>query len=652
MQIHRIDIDGLRAFAIIPVIIFHMGFDLAPAGFLGVDVFFVISGFLITGILISELETTGRINLTKFYERRIRRILPGLFVVIFVSFIGAYFVLLPDDFFAFRESAKYSIASISNVYFLGASDYFATDSDLFPLLHTWSLAVEEQFYLLFPILLWGFFKFLGRGLLLGALSLGFVASLSFAQMNLQDSSAAAFYLIQFRAWELVAGSIALIYFTKIKYTFRVANLLSIGGLVILVASYVFFPGDFQHPGIATLIPIIATVLVIVFSRPNTLAFSLLSTKPFVSIGLLSYSLYLWHQPVFALVRAAVGPDVSPLALLPWLTLVVLLAYLSWKFVEKPFRNKDKMSTKSTLRSVGFSGAVLLLASSIIQIPATSYAKYTVGNTKTVTVAQLENRLSPNYGVNRVCSNFLKYQSACTSGTVTGGPTVALWGDSFSMHIVQGLQQSPTKAKFIAQTLITCNPIYGIAPKNSANGMSGAANCNKTNTAFFNYLLSAKARSTIRTVILSSHWENIILKGKTTLDSKGALSTDSTKPHVALQNTIDRLKAVGYRVVVVSSPAYVSKDTGACLKTAVIRRKNIAACDFPMSSSSSLVSNALLQRLSAKANKFINLTTLMCPKLVCQASVGNVLIFRDKYHISREGSAYLGRTHDLMGLALK
>jgi peptidoglycan/LPS O-acetylase OafA/YrhL len=183
MQRHRVDIDGLRTLAIIPVVLFHMGFGFVPAGFLGVDVFFVISGYLITGILVNELELSGRINLIKFYERRIRRILPGFLVVLIFTFVAGWYFLLPNEFNALKQSTRFSLMSLSNVYFLGATNYFSPDTSTLPLIHTWSLSVEEQFYVIFPVFLLVTFKFVPRRAISYVLAGIFLASLSILLHN-------------------------------------------------------------------------------------------------------------------------------------------------------------------------------------------------------------------------------------------------------------------------------------------------------------------------------------------------------------------------------------------------------------------------------------------------------------------------------------
>jgi hypothetical protein len=257
-------------------------------------------------------------------------------------------------------------------------------------------------------------------------------------------------------------------------------------------------------------------------------------------------------------------------------------------------------------------------------------------------------MSPNYGLSQACGSFISNKVTCTYGDVSGNPTVALWGDSFAMHLVQGLETSATKVKFITQTRSICNPVIGYAPKNSVTGMSGAKGCNQTNETFLNYLLQGHG---IQTVILASHWENLLGDGRTTLSTSGVVNSDPSKPRAALQKTIQTLKNAGFKVVVVSSPAYVSANTGACVVSKITRGKPLSECNFPLSASGSNGPNELLRSLSTGADRVLNLPDFECPNGTCLATAGSVLIYRDRYHLSREGSAYLGRRYDLMGKAL-
>ncbi|MFG6204151.1 acyltransferase family protein [Pseudomonas retamae] len=346
MLTYRREIDGLRALAVIPVILFHAGFDIFKGGFIGVDVFFVISGYLITSILVSEKER-GTFSLLKFYERRARRILPALFVMLVVSMFFAWMWLLPRDMKDFSGSlAAVSIFS-SNIFFWNASGYFDTAAELKPLLHTWSLAVEEQYYLLFPVFLMATWK-LGKKFIVIALLVVFFASLLIAQIYVKEFPAATFYLLPARAWELVIGALMAFYLFlgKDKQLAQLTKQLgSSVGLMLIIFSAIYFDKNTPFPSFYALVPTVGAALIILCATPTTLVGKLLGMRVFVAVGLVSYSAYLWHQPLFAFARYKISPNLGLEVVAILLLLTAVCAYLSWRFVEGPFRQARVFSLK-------------------------------------------------------------------------------------------------------------------------------------------------------------------------------------------------------------------------------------------------------------------------------------------------------------------
>jgi peptidoglycan/LPS O-acetylase OafA/YrhL len=340
---YRREIDGLRALAVLPVILFHAGFETFSGGFVGVDVFFVISGYLITTIILAELEQ-GKFSIVIFYERRTRRILPALFLVMIVCIPFAWFWLLPRDMKDFSESLFAVSLFISNHLFLSESGYFDTAAELKPLLHTWSLAVEEQYYLLFPPFLMLFWK-LGKRWILVTLGLMFVTSLAVAQWAAYAKPAAAFYLLPTRGWELLIGVFAAFYLSKAnRKDFGKGLSEAAGWLGVALILYAVFAYSktTPFPGFYALVPTIGTMLIILFATQQTTVGKFVGNKAFVGIGLISYSAYLWHQPLLAFGKLS-GLTSSNMSML-WLLLIALvLAFLSWRFVEVPFRSKNKIS---------------------------------------------------------------------------------------------------------------------------------------------------------------------------------------------------------------------------------------------------------------------------------------------------------------------
>jgi peptidoglycan/LPS O-acetylase OafA/YrhL len=349
---YRPEIDGLRAIAVIAVIFYHakikiLGHQLFQGGFIGVDIFFVISGYLIASIILKELVFTGSFSFQHFYERRIRRILPALLFVILVSLPFAWIALLPNNFTDFSKSVLYSLGFSSNFYFHYTDQVYGAENGLSkPFLHTWSLSVEEQFYILFPIVLLFIFKYF-RKYLIHILIIGFFISLSLANWDSKNHPSFSFYMLPTRVWELLAGSI-LAYYEIIK-GHRSKNkllilILPITGLLLIGHSILFFNDRMFHPSINTLSPIIGVCLIIWYSDRNEIITKILSTKLFVGIGLISYSLYLWHYPIFAFFRVYFfieGSLFNKLFIKLLIGIIILIiSIFSYYLIEKPFRNKN------------------------------------------------------------------------------------------------------------------------------------------------------------------------------------------------------------------------------------------------------------------------------------------------------------------------
>ena len=346
---YRRDIDGLRAFAVLPVIFFHAGFPLFSGGFVGVDIFFVISGYLITGILLSELER-GTFSIVSFYERRARRILPALFFVIAVSAILAWCWLLPGDMRDFSDSVFAVALFFSNILFWRRTDYFATSSELAPLLHTWSLAVEEQFYVFFPVLLILAWRF-ARPHMLTLIILLSAASIIIAQWGVANEPGAAFYLLPTRGWELALGAAIATWCHKkpVPTLGPVLNqALSLLGLILIVGSIFLYDENTPSPVLAMLAPTVGTGLIILYARPATWVARLLGLQPLVTVGLLSYSAYLWHQPLFAFARHRSLHAPDDRLYLALSALSIGLAWLSWRWVERPFRDRTRTNRRQIL----------------------------------------------------------------------------------------------------------------------------------------------------------------------------------------------------------------------------------------------------------------------------------------------------------------
>jgi peptidoglycan/LPS O-acetylase OafA/YrhL len=359
---YRREIDGLRALAVLPVILFHAGFETFSGGFVGVDVFFVISGYLITTIIVAELER-GHFSIINFYERRARRILPALFLVIVFCIPFAFTWLFTNQIIDFSKSLVAVSVFASNILFWRESGYFDTSAELKPLLHTWSLAVEEQYYVLFPLFLMLSWK-LGRRRILVTLGLVFVASLGLAQWGAFANPTAAFYLLPTRAWELLIGSFAAFYLSHTGRKDFGKSLREFGGwLGVALILYAVFAYDqtTPFPGIYALVPTVGAVLIILFATELTTVGKFVGNKAFVGLGLISYSAYLWHQPILAFFKIRNYGEIDGISASFIVVFVLVLAWLSFLYIETPVRQRKVFVRRSSLFVFSISAISLFLA---------------------------------------------------------------------------------------------------------------------------------------------------------------------------------------------------------------------------------------------------------------------------------------------------
>ncbi len=431
---HRPDIDGLRAVAILGVLVFHLDESLLRGGFLGVDVFFVISGYLITSIIRREIGE-GRFSFGRFYERRIRRIMPAFLAVMLATTLAGWVLLLPADLTSFAESLNYALLSAANFFFLDhTQDYFASQAAAAPLLHTWSLGVEEQFYLLFPLGLLGLHRWLKTDrnvtrAIVALLILSFAACLIRARSNTAD----CFFLLPYRAWQMLAGALLAYQGSRITWSPRVAGAAGILGLLLIGGSMGWVGGSSFYPGWAALAPCLgASLLLLAGAQPGSPAQRLLTCRPLVFTGLISYSVYLWHWPVIVLLKsrhASPSPAVLPAAGAASL----LLGWASWKWIENPFRRPGFLSRRTVFLLWGSASAALFGVASVI-----------------AAADGFENRFSPEIramlawkhekpGIGQDVKKHWNPAKVYVFGDTSQTPTIALWGDSHANALVPWLE---------------------------------------------------------------------------------------------------------------------------------------------------------------------------------------------------------------------
>ncbi|MBN8544211.1 MAG: acyltransferase [Alphaproteobacteria bacterium] len=470
---YRSEIDGLRALAVLPVILFHAGFSGLSGGFLGVDVFFVISGYLITCIILDDVAR-GTFSIARFYERRARRILPALFCVLLITSIGAWAWMLPSQYDVFARSLIATIFFVPNIFFWRESSYFAADAAQQPLLHTWSLGVEEQFYVLFPIAMIVLWRFGKRPTMLFMLLAGVISFIACEYASRMMPSA-NFFLLPTRAWELMVG--ALCAFAHHQHAPRKHNLLAMLGLALILASFFTLGEHIRLPSAYSLAPVLGTALIILFATSDSWVGRALSLRPVVAIGLISYSAYLWHHPIFAFARIRTIHETHTIALLALVAAALLLAALTWYFVEQPFRNKAHrhyVNGRTGLRvailialmviGIGVHGHLTHGRLEAWQAQATAFQRNAFSLMQKEQARRFEyDNGDCRFNLNQLTEADEPRIAACSK---TYGKGIAIIGDSHAMNLFHVMRHSLADAPFLVgfaqgmcrpyETLATCN----------------------------------------------------------------------------------------------------------------------------------------------------------------------------------------------------
>jgi peptidoglycan/LPS O-acetylase OafA/YrhL len=621
---YREDIDWLRAIAVLAVVAFHFEAPAVYGGFVGVDIFFVISGFLITGIIQSEVKADS-FSFARFYERRVRRLLPALYAMVVLTAIPAFHYLLTSERAEFFRSVAAVVSFTSNFFFWFQTGYFDHAAVEKPLLHTWSLAVEEQFYLALPLALFVLLRVArgNRTALPAALGLLTLASfaLSISLMR-SDRSAEAFFMSPPRAWEfLVGGIVALEGFPALRHAWarQVARGVAVAMLAIPIFSLRQGPG---FPGVNALLPCLGATLFIwsgigVPSQTRG-RFSPLNIAKF--FGQISYSLYLWHWPLFTFARfsksslvLATGDKVALFAL------TVVISYLSWRFIEQPFRERELAPTRpAAFRLAGLSSAVLLAASAI------GYALSSTPSDSDRAAAALDAYNSYDYQpLYRFGTCFSpangSFGEACR-GVVPGKTNVLLWGDSLAAHYFLGLSKNtdPQKINILQATQPACMPTLNAAAQ-------GTVYCRNFAAQMEAFLRDHKPEL----VVLSADW----LEYSRPPRFDGMIAD--------LRNTVSQLNASGIPVVLLGPAVQFRSRLPSMLLRAHLRGVDASADDFLLPDV--FVLDRMMQAALPAADRFAYVSVLdaVCPQRQCPLTVaGGVPLSWDHAHLTAEGSAYV------------
>ena len=623
---YRREIDGLRALAVLPVIFFHAGFSSFGGGYVGVDVFFVISGYLITRLVAAELDA-GTFDLWAFYERRARRILPALFAVVLACLPFAWAWMLPAELKNFAQSLVGVAIFASNVLFWRETGYFAPAAEEKPLLHTWSLAVEEQYYLAFPVFLIVAWRF-GRDPVFYLVAAAALVSLALAQTTVRSAPDAAFYLPHTRAWELLAGSLCAL--GQRRFGARAHELLALAGLVLIGVAVFGFDTATPTPSLLTLIPVGGAALIVLFAQSTTLTARLLGTPILVGIGLASYSAYLWHFPLFAFARLRALPVDSAGFMLALSGMALVLGWATWRTVERPFRHARDRSGPPLLpgRLPIFAASGMGLAGMVgigLVVDATDlrYQRYTPDTANVLRGFDDFRGPMAVYGL-REC--FIDYDqtadalfaNGCLAPPASERRDVVLFGDSHAAHLSLGLKESlPANVHMTQYTGTECTP-YG-HPRLT----------DRCEAFLADFLSALDNRPAGATVILSADWIS-------------AFQSVGERAFLAgVSRTIDRLEANGHRPVLVSqSPTF---QTGAWMRE--IARDGAIHPDMRARSDDFRDVNAALAQLAASRGLTrVDPTEPLCApsSLDCAVRVGGAFVYSDRAHLTPPFSRIIGR----------
>ncbi len=573
MRHYRADVDGLRAVAIVPVVLFHAGWPACSGGFIGVDVFFVISGFLITGILRQEIGA-GTFSIARFYERRIRRLLPALFTVLLVTTALAAWLLLPGDLLGYCRSLLATVFFSSNFVFWQDAGYFAPVADELPLLHTWSLAVEEQFYILFPWCL-ALVATRARGRYLPTVALVTIVAFALNLAWTRHAADAAFYLAPARAWELGIGALLSLGALPVLHRRRVRDLVGLTGAAAIAWSVLTYSSSTPFPGVAALVPCLGAAAILWAGTGGTHAVgAVLAWRPFVLVGLVSYSLYLWHWPLLALARYFVLRPLTGVEATAIVALAAVAAALSWRYVERPFRGRSGLLARPALFAATLAGMAAFAAFAGIALAAAGWPQRLDADTRRL-VAAADDRRPHDWRCGQLTPDELRQGQACRLGAPPPAAThFVVWGDSHARVLADAVGTVAGRAGTAGLLAVRtgCAPLLGASRSDRDDGDA----CREFNDA------------TLELVARTPGLTDVVLIGRWGLAAEGTRygpepggdfllgdplgeATDHAANRAvferALRRTVTRLRALGRRIWIVDSIPEVGWDVPSVLARA-------------------------------------------------------------------------------------
>jgi peptidoglycan/LPS O-acetylase OafA/YrhL len=658
---YRPDIDGLRALAVSFVIIYHSGWGLLPGGFIGVDIFFVISGFLITSIILKDLQK-DRFSFRHFYKRRIARILPLFYTVGLVSLAVGYLVFTPGDLINLADSLRYAVGFISNIYFYKSSDYFEPASELLPLLHTWSLGIEEQFYVFWPLILILGAKYLKRSILFGLL-LGLAIGLAvFSHWQALHHPNEAYFLLPARAFELLIGAMLAFYLTHSANTdvpARYSHAIATGGFMLVIGSVLLVDDTAAFPGLNAFWPCLGTAMIIYAgSHAQTPAIRFLQYRPLVFVGLISYSLYLWHWPVFSFARY-LTPDFSTSYALVAILVTLLVSYFSWRFIEQPLRRTGDRTfswyfvvyfvvpvivfvsiSKNIHRNGGYPARLSPAVTELTAIIDSTYEPPTLSDPN-------RNRPLPDYADQAWLGDINNPDAPLSS---------LLWGDSHALHFQAFMHETGERFGFSSGMIATlsCQPLletyrlrHGIVRDKCV------ASNEKAKTAI--------ASPDIKHVFIAARWR---LYAETTRNPGEAANPTFLGDDISIEESVENTQRVfqkgmhatirfivdnGKIPVIFNQVPEFFVDAANC-QIKRIQYPALARGDCAISTADLSQRFRFQQTVFAELKKafpelrFVNYADLLCDDNTCDSEFQGTPLYKDHNHLNGRGGEILAKQY--------
>ena len=639
-------IDGLRAIAVLMVVGFHAGVPFLSGGYVGVDVFFVISGFLITKLLVDEMNSTGRIDLLDFYARRARRLLPALSVVLATTLIAGAIMLLPfGEQQQLAWSAVAAIGFVANIYFWRTqSDYFAGPAEEMPLLHLWTLSVEEQFYIVWPLAMLAVALLVRQPsarlrMVIAVLTVSSLASFILCWWLTPWRWTLVFYNMPFRAWEFGVGA-ALVFLPMgrsssafVALFWRIAIAAGVCALAIIA---VVFDKHTPFPGPMAAFPVLATAAVIYGAQraPATIFTQFLSSSPMLQIGKLSYSFYLWHWPILALVRAS---SVEKASLGRDLLLVLLALGLSWLtyvYVEKPVREQRMRVFKGRSRSI-LAGIALLLGTGLMAAALAFSANNVVSKDPVLRAARLA--LDEDIAVPKSCLHFgpsfkgLVDENICTVRAEKPGPSIILWGDSHARQYIPAFEPWLNKngGRLVHRTMGECKPVMLTSPTGLGERQRHFANdCVDFNKQVLSYIHSATPSAEI--VVIAAQWMNV-----------NSRQRDLGDWEQHLNQLVGEIRKTNASVLLVADNPKFETNVPRCAARGLSAKCNVLNPEALAQLQAEL---DILKRVAGAnpGTKLWDPKQKLCDKWNCDAMQNGLVTYRDDNHLSVQGARWLAQ----------